>query len=344
MAKIIPEEIVEQVKTSNSIVDVVGKYVNLKRSGSNWTACCPFHNEKTPSFFVDPTRNMYKCFGCGESGDLIKFIMEKENLDFLSAVEMLANIAGIYIPEDTSDSYSPNKGRSRDKKKRLYEVCDSAASFYTNNILNNDQKVSAVLDYLYNRPIPPDTIRKFRIGASSQNWNDLMDFLKTKGFSNEEMEEAGLIKKNKKNDGYHDQFRNRLIFSITDEQGKVVGFSARVVTKEFRGGKYINTQETPIYKKSKLLFALSYARKAIKEMGYAILAEGQVDTIAMHIAAYENTIAPLGTAFTEEQAKILARYTDTVYIAFDADNAGKKATIKAISMLLKMGVKLRVIN
>jgi len=344
MNRFIPDEIVDQIRDTCNIVDVVNNYVPLKRFGPSWKACCPFHTEKTPSFTVSPDKGMYHCFGCGVNGDVFAFVMAKENVDFPMAAHILAERAGITIPEERgTPAQRAGRQKAADEKQRIYDIHEKIATWFASNL--NTDATSPVSKYFATRSIPADTAKKFRIGAAPDGWNGAMDYLKAEGYSEQDIVKSGIVTESNKKPGlFYDRFRNRLMFSIWDEKGRVVGFSGRTVEAESKGAKYVNSPETPIFKKSKVLYGLPLARTAIKDKGFVILSEGQVDTIAMHMAGFDNTVAPQGTAFTEEQAAMLKRYTDKVYVGFDGDSAGIKAILKAINILLPVGVEVRVIK
>ena len=340
----IPEEIVDQIRNRADIVDLIGSYLPLKRAGSNrHKALCPFHNEKTPSFVVSSDKQTFHCFGCQKGGNVFTFIMEKESMDFPNAVHMLADKYNVVIPEPEhkhgSHSHTPT-GPSI-KKERLYRLNEELTVFFEENLRNNPQ--SEVALYLQQRKIPADVVSHFRIGAAPDDWHGAHHHFIQQSYSKEELIAGGVIVENEKGNIY-DRFRNRLIFSIWNEQGRIVGFSARSVEKDPQGGKYVNTPETPLFTKSRILYALPFAREGIKQKKYAILSEGQLDTIAFHRAGFTNAVAPQGTAFTDEQARLLKRYTDQVIIAFDSDSAGQKAMLRTIEILLPIGFDIKVLN
>ena len=344
MNRYIPDEIVDQIKENCNIVDLVNSYVPLKRFGPTWKACCPFHTEKTPSFTVSPDRGMYHCFGCGASGDVFKFVMTKENIDFPMAAHMLAERMGIVIPEQKgTPAQRANRKKVADEKQRVFEIHEKLANWFHTNLINGTNM--AVSKYFASRQIPSDFAKRFMIGAALNDWNCAADYLKSQGYTEQEIIASGVITESNKKPGlFYDRFRNRLMFAIWDEQGRVVGFSGRAIEADCKGAKYVNSPETVVFRKSKVLYGLSLARTSIKEKGYAILSEGQIDTIAMHMAGFENTVAPQGTAFTEDQAMMLKRYTDKVYVGFDGDAAGIKAILRAINILLPLEFEVRVIE
>jgi DNA primase len=331
------DDAIEQIKTRCDIVELIQSYIPLKRAGASYKALCPFHNEKTPSFNVNPSKQMFYCFGCGKGGDAIKFVMEKENADFPTALRILADKYGIKLPERSG---APRG--SGDKKDRLYKMHEDLAVWFYKKLIENPQ--NPVSAYLKMRGINDEDVKKFRIGASPDAWDEALKFLSKEGFNENEMIDSGIILRNPENGKIYDRFRNRLIFPICNEQGKVVGFSARTIVPDAKEAKYVNSPETPIFKKSRILYGLDKAKDGIREKGFAILCEGQLDVIAMHKGGFKNAAAPQGTAFTEEQARILKRYVNKIIICFDADDAGKKAALRAMEILLSIDVEVFVMS
>ena len=351
----IPEETLERIRMSADIVDVVSSYVPmLKRNGRAYKACCPFHEEKTPSFTVNPERQIYKCFGCGKGGNAFTFVMEMEHLDFPNAAKLLAGKYGIPIPEDepayrrrpggTAQSYpKANTGAEEDYniRERLYQLHEQLAAWY-NSLLHNGA-VKQVSAYYATRGIPVDFTNQFMLGAAPDTWDSALNFAHSHGFTDRELVLSGIVsEKDEHSTHIYDRFRNRLMFPIWNEQGRIVAFSARSVEKDPGGWKYVNSPETPVFKKSRTLYALHIARKKIAEAGFAILCEGQIDVIAMHRAQCSNAVAAQGTAFTPEHAMILKRYTQSVCLALDNDKAGRAAVFKDAEILLPLGFSLKV--
>ncbi|MBO5762219.1 MAG: DNA primase [Lentisphaeria bacterium] len=349
MGGLIPEEIIDEISTRADIVEVVQKYVPLQRAGSRWKACCPFHQEKTPSFVVNPASNSCHCFGCGKGGSVFKFLMEMENLSFPEAARMLARWYNVMIPEP--ERFTFHKGEKVNTKEnynireRLYLLHEKLAAWYMGNLKNSrNAKASA---YFATRNMREESANRFMVGASLDEWDGMMKWAEQEKFTLDELKLAHLVSESSKTPGkYFDFFRNRLMFPIWDEQVRVVGFSARQIDPAQGGGKYVNSMESPIFKKSKLLYGLNFARKSIGEKKYAVICEGQMDVIAMHTAGVTNAIAPQGTAFGEEQAKIIKRcFFDgnmQITLATDADSAGIKAAIRDAEILLPMGASLKV--
>lgn len=344
MNRSIPENIIEDISTRCDIVDLINSVVPLKKAGSNrWKACCPFHEEKTPSFVVDNQRQRYHCFGCGKGGNVFSFVMEQEGVDFPNAVHLLAAKCGVIIPEKTYSSPQQRQAASQrsDQRQRLYMINEQFAAWFAENLKRNPQ--SPVGSYLSSRNISDELIDKFGLGAAPDGWDNCLKFGYQRGYSNAELLDAGILTSNEQGKVY-DRFRNRLMFPIWNEQDKVVAFSARTIEKDAQGAKYVNSPETPVFRKSSILYGLAKARNGIKQLKSAILCEGQLDVIAMHRAGFTNSVAPQGTAFTDEQARILKRYTDCLYVAFDSDGAGRKAALRTFELTLPLGFELRVIR
>ena len=334
MSKMIPREIIDEIVHRSDIEQVIGSYVTLKRAGSNLNGLCPFHNEKTPSFTVFPATKSFYCFGCGAGGDAITFVMRTENLDYRSAVELLAQRAGITIPEDDS---AREDGIPR---KRIYQMNLEAAKFFR-SCLFDEQYGKEALAYLHGeRKLSMATIKHFGLGYSPNNAWLLTNHMKKLGFSDEELVTGFLCGKSKNSGRTYDYFRNRVIFPIIDTSGNIVAFGGRVMDDS--KPKYLNTSDTPAFKKSRHLFALNFAKKHCEEQ--MLLCEGYMDVIALHAAGFENAVATLGTAITSEQARIFAKHTKKVIICYDADNAGQSAAQKAMRLLGEVGVEVRVLK
>ena len=330
----IPREIIDEIIHRNDIEQVIGSYVTLKRAGSNLNGLCPFHNEKTPSFTVFPGTKSFYCFGCGAGGDVISFVMRTENLDYRSALETLAQRAGITIPADDSEA---EVGVPR---KRLYEMNLEAAKFFR-NCLFDERYGKEALAYLHEeRKLSIATIKHFGLGYSPNNAWMLTNYMKNKGYTDEELVVGFLCGKSRNSGRTYDYFRNRVIFPIIDISGNIVAFGGRVMDDS--KPKYLNTSDTPAFKKSRHLFALNFAKKHCEEQ--MLLCEGYMDVIALHAAGFENAVATLGTAITSEQARIFAKHTKKVVICYDADSAGQNAAQKAMRLLSEVGVEVRVLK
>ena len=342
MAFNVPKDIIEDIRSRCDIVELIGTFVQLKRSGSNtFKGLCPFHQEKTPSFHVDSSRQTYHCFGCGKGGDVFRFFMDKENVGFSDALHMLAARVGVVIPEG---NFSPEEGRVRaDSRERLYKINAAFADFFHRYLVEHPESEGA--KYLSGRGIPLEVARKFKIGLAPDDWTACLSYGRYLKFSDDELVTSGVIRRKEDTGRCFDHFKGRLTFAIENEQGRVVGFSARSLeAKPLAGGKYINTPETPVFKKGNLLYALPLARKMMCEKNFAILCEGQLDTIAFHRAGWECAMAPQGTGFTENQARILKRYTNRICLAFDADAAGQKAVMRAVELLLPLSMEISVLR
>ena len=336
------QEIIEEIRSRCDIADIIGTYVQLKQRGPNaFTGLCPFHQEKTPSFHVNRQWQHYHCFGCGKSGDVFKFIMEHDNIGFLDAIRQLAQRCGVILPEHTD--YDAGAARAnRDQKERLLKVNEEFSNLFVRFLRDNPRSPAGI--YLERRGITRDVAEKFRIGALPEDRYFCLNYGRHLGFSEEDLIAAGICGRAEESGRVYERFTGRLTFAIQNEYGRGVGFSARSLeAKPADGRKYVNTPETAVFKKGMLLYALSHARETISKERKVILCEGQMDTIAMHRAGFTNAVAPLGTAFTPEQAKLLKRYADTVYLAFDSDGAGQKAFLRALEYLLPLSVTVNMI-
>lgn len=329
------EDLIEEVRSRNDIVDVIGSYVTLKRRGNSYMACCPFHHEKTPSFHVSREKQMYHCFGCGVGGNVLTFVMEYENYSFPEAVKMLAERAGVVLPEQ---DYSKEQ-RQKENYKTVLKEMNKAAAVYFNYMLTKTPSGAHALAYYHERGFSDETIQRFGLGYANVYANDLYMYLKKNGYTDDQMKDSGLVRIDEKKGG-QDMFWNRAMVPILDINGKVVGFGGRVLGDGLP--KYINTKETAVFDKSHTLFAMNIARRS-KRRGI-ILCEGYMDVIAMHQAGFDNAAASLGTALTMGHATIVKRYTDEVYLAYDSDGAGRKATMKAIGIMREVGIATRVID
>ncbi|MDO4830642.1 MAG: DNA primase [Clostridia bacterium] len=327
-----PESFLQELKLRNDITEIVSSYVNLKRRGRNMVGLCPFHGEKTPSFNVYTENGSFYCFGCGVGGDVITFIMKIENLDYVDAVKFLAQRAGLEIPENTYDD------RLSKLRKRVFEANREAARFYYDTL--NSPIGRTGLDYFRSRALTDRTIRRFGLGFSDDNHTSLCRHLKSKGFSENEIVAANLAFASKRGKGIYDRFSNRVMFPIIDLRGNVIAFGGRILTDE--KPKYLNTSDTPVFKKSANLFSLNNAKNSGSRT--LILCEGYMDVIAVNQAGITNAVATLGTALTSEQAVLMKRYADEVVICYDSDEAGQKATARAIPILRNAGLLVRVLT
>lgn len=329
------DDIIEEVRSRNDIVDVIGGYVSLKKQGNSYSACCPFHHEKTPSFHVSRDKQLYHCFGCGASGNVFTFVREYENLSFVEAMKLLADRSGMTLPEY---ELSPKQKEQENYRTELKELNRTAAAYF-HYLLTKTEHGKKALDYLHNRGLNDDTITAFAMGYSDIYNDDLYKYLKNKGYTDRQMVDAGLVDIYEDR-GANDKFWNRVMVPILDINGKVIAFGGRVLGDG--KPKYVNTKETAVFDKSRNLFAMNIARRS-KRRGI-IICEGYMDVIAMHQAGFDNAVASLGTAFTIGQANIIKRYTDEVYLAYDSDGAGTNATMKAIGIMRSVGITTRVID
>lgn len=334
----IPEEIVERVRQHFDIVDVIGEYVRLKKSGRNYMGLCPFHNEKSPSFSVSQDKQLYHCFGCGESGNLFSFLRDKEGITFVEAVERLAKRAGIHIPEaEMEDVDSPEYKR----RKEMFRAHDLAAKYY-HHILMNTQAGLPGLRYLEARGITRTTIEAFGIGYAPNAWDVLVKFLKKRGFQEDLLLEAGLLSEASNQKGrYFDKFRHRVMFPIHDGQGQVIGFGGRILEKTDGGPKYLNSPETPIFHKGRHLYNLHRARPVMRREGQAILMEGYMDVITAWQHDVQNAVATLGTALTVDQVRILQRNVQEIIMMYDGDAAGQKAALRSSEVVKESGAEVK---
>ena len=325
------ESFLSEVAERNSIEDVVSQYVSLsKRSGANLFGLCPFHNEKTPSFSVSPAKQIYHCFGCGKGGGVINFIMEMENLSFPESVEFLAKRVGMAIPEAEEDAESK-------KRERIYALNKDAARFFYEQLSTPAGKKACA--YMAQRKITPASARNFGLGCAPDSWDSLRKAMHAKGYSDAELLSADLIRPGKSGN-YYDTFRDRLVFPVIDIRGNVIGFSGRMLGD--REPKYLNSKETAVFTKSRNLFGMNIAKKS--KSGYILLVEGNIDVVSLHQAGFDSAVASLGTSFTEEQARLISRFTHEVILAYDSDGAGVKASRRAIDILEKLDVKVRVLS
>ena len=325
-----PPSFIDEVVARNPIEDVVGQYVNLKRSGANLFGLCPFHGEKTPSFSVAPDKGIYYCFGCHKGGGVINFQMEIEGLSYGDAVRALAKRAGLEVPED------PQFQSRYKQQERLWALSKEAARYFHSKLYAPEGAEG--LAYARKRGMPKSTLTKFGIGFAPNSWNGLVDAMKAKGYTDQELKDAGLV--SEKNGRIYDRFRNRLMFPIIDVRGNVIGFGGRVMDDSTP--KYLNSPETIIFNKRKNLFALNLAKKS--KLGYLILVEGYMDAVALHQYGFDCAVASLGTSLTQEHAVLLSRYTEQVVLIYDGDEAGQNATRRAIPMLEAAGIQVKVLR
>ena len=328
---------IEEIKNKLNVLDVVGSYVKLTKTGINYRGLCPFHNEKGPSFFVSPGRQMWKCFGCGKGGDIFEFVKEIEGVEFGDALRILANKAGVELKRENPQITS--------ERKRLYEICDLACSFFEKQ-LGNSAYGKEAKEYLLKRGITEESIKKWRLGYSPDTWQGLSDFLVGRGYNREEIVRAGLAVQSEKGNNPYDRFRGRIIFPIFDLNSQVIGFTARVFKDDGKKeiAKYINTPQTILYDKSNVLYGLNFAKVAVRKNNQCVLTEGQTDTIMCQQAGFENTVAVSGTALTPRHLNVLKRYTDNLLLSFDMDVAGDTATKRGINLAESQGFNIKVID
>ncbi len=328
---------IDEIKNRLPIEDLISQYINIKKAGSGFTALCPFHNEKTPSFNISPSRGIYKCFGCGESGDIFTFIEKMEGLNFSQALEKLAKQTGVEI--SNTQISSEEKIKKNKEKERLINLLDKATTFFQISLLQNEKAKK----YLKKRGVDEKTVKKFRLGYAQDNWNSLQAFLKDNGFNDEEMLQVGLIKKNEQNKIY-DRFRDRIIFPIFDSKNNPVAFSGRDLSGKENTAKYLNSPETIFFDKSDILYGCNFAKNSARKSDYFIVVEGQMDLIMSHKIGFKNTVATSGTSLTEKHLKHLAKFTKNLVFAFDSDKAGIEGAFRAMRISLKMGFDVKILD
>src|SRR5437667_11362775 len=327
----------EQIRAASDIVDVIGSYLPLKRAGANFVALCPFHKEKTPSFNVHPHRQIFHCFGCHKGGDVFTFVQEYENVSFPEAVQRLAERARIPLEFEKD----PGAQKHRFLKETLLLIHEQITRRWQ-TALAQETAGQTARDYLKQRGVSDEAVKLFRLGYAPDAWDDTVNWARSKGHELTVVEQAGLILRKESSDHYYDRFRGRLIFPICDEQGRVIAFSGRILSGDEKTAKYVNSPETPIFTKGKVFFGLDKSKRAILDAGFAIICEGQLDLIACYMGGVQNVVAPQGTAFTPDHARILKRYVDEVVPRFDLDNAGQKAAVRVEESLLASGLSIRV--
>ncbi len=326
---------VEEIKNRLDIAEVIQEYIRLTKAGANYKANCPFHSEKTPSFMVSPDKQIYHCFGCGEGGDVFGFIQKMEGVDFPEALRILAQKAGVKL--------QPRNPKLESKKTKLFDINRLAAAYF-NKVLQESSQAQVAREYLEKRNISQDTIDLFQLGFAVDDWEALNTFLKKKGFTEEQIFDAGLTIKKDRGMGYLDRFRGRLMFPLADVHGQVVGFSGRVLNPEEKSAKYVNTPQTVIYNKSAVLYALHRAKNHIQKQKLAVVVEGQMDVLASHQAGIENVVASGGTALTEGQVRLMKRYCSTVALAFDMDVAGAEAVRRGLEIAWQYDLETKVVE
>jgi DNA primase len=328
---------IEQIRAASDIVDIIGNYIPLKRNGANFVALCPFHREKTPSFNVNANKQIFHCFGCHKGGDVFAFVKEYENIDFPDAVRRLAERAHISIETENQ----PGGSDTRHLKDRLLQIHEQITQRWQAALAAGEAGQMA-REYLARRGVSDEAVQLFRLGCAPDVWDDTVNWAKSKHYEMPLMEQAGLILRKEGSDHYYDRFRGRLIFPICDEQGRVVAFSGRILTGDEKTAKYVNSPETPIFTKGKLMFGLDKSKRALLETQRAVICEGQLDLIACFMSGVKNVVAPQGTALTSEHTRILKRYVDEVVLCFDSDNAGQTAAVRSLDSLLASGLAIRV--
>lgn len=337
MAGLIDPATLEQIRGASDVVDVIGSYLPLKRAGANFVTLCPFHKEKSPSFNVNPHRQIFHCFGCHKGGDVFTFVKEYENITFVEAVKRLAERASIALVLDKT----PGQEQARFLKDTLLDIHEQIAKRWQ-AALQNDAAGQIARDYLQKRGVSDEAVQLFRLGYAPDAWDDTVNWAKSKGFEIAMVEQAGLAIRNEESGRYYDRFRGRLMFPICDEQGRVIAFSGRVLSGDEKTAKYVNSPETPIFTKGKVFYGLDKSKRGVLDAGFAIICEGQLDLIACYMGGVRNVVAPQGTAFTPDHARILKRYVNEVVLCFDSDTAGQAAAARVQESLLASGLSVRV--
>src|SRR5216684_2434270 len=337
MAGLIASATLEQIRAASDIVEVIGSYLPLKRAGANFVTLCPFHREKSPSFNVNPQRQIFHCFGCHQGGDVFSFVGQYENLTFVEAVRRLAERSHIALDYDRESGHR----EGLHLKETLWQIHEQITQRWQ-NALATDAAGQIARDYLRQRGVSEAAVKLFRLGFAPEAWEDTVNWAKSKGFELPLVERAGLILRREESDHYYDRFRGRLIFPICDEQGRVVAFSGRILSGDQKTAKYVNSPETPIFTKGKVFFGLDKSKRAILDAGFAVVCEGQLDLISCYMAGTRNIVAPQGTAFTRDHARVLKRYVDEVVLCFDSDEPGQNAAARAFDSLLESGLAVRV--
>ncbi|MFZ3376102.1 MAG: DNA primase [Chthoniobacterales bacterium] len=345
----IPAETIEQIAAANDIVEVIGAYFPLKRAGTNFKTLCPFHQEKTPSFTVSPQRQTFHCFGCGVGGSVFRFVMEYEHIDFPAAVRKLAARVGISVVEERGAS--ADEDRQREARRNLLRLHAEAAEWFQENLLKK-QFAAPAREYLKKRGLPVEIAKNWQLGYAPDEWNAFGNWAKGRGYRENELLASGLVKtkddaepeQSSEQKSAYDRFRGRLMFPIRNDVGEVIAFSGRLLQNDKEGAKYLNSPETPLFRKGKVLFGLHKTKRALIEAKCAIVCEGQIDLISLFESGIKNVVAPQGTAFTESQARLLKRFVNEVVLCFDADAAGKKAAERSLEALLEADLTVRVIE
>jgi DNA primase len=339
----IPRSKIDEIVDAAHIEDVVGEYVSLKKRGASLLGLCPFHQEKTPSFNVSASKGIYKCFGCGKAGNVVNFVMEYEHLDYIQALKFLAEKFRIEWPEREISSEELQAEKQRVSERESLQIINNfAEQFFANTLLNDEEGKTIGLSYFEERGFRPETIAKFKLGYSKESWDHFTNEAKQQGFNTELLKKSGLVKESESGKQY-DAYRGRVMFTIHSLNGKPIAFAGRFLKKDPKSPKYVNSPETELYHKSNELYGLFYARNAISKAGFVYLVEGYTDVISMHQAGVENVVASSGTSLTENQIKLIKRFTDNVCVLYDGDAAGIKASLRGIDMLLEGGLNVKTV-
>jgi DNA primase len=336
----IDESTIQQIKSIASLTDVIGDYVSLKKKGANFWACCPFHGEKTPSFSISPSKGIYKCFGCGKSGDSIRFIMDIEGINYGEALRQLAKKYGIDIKEE---EFSDEQLIRQNERESLLILLEHAKNFFVNQLKNTDEGKSIGLSYLKERGFSQSTIDAFDLGYSPEAWDALKIEIESKGFNEKIIEESGLLTQKNEKGNQFDRFRARVIFPIHNVSGKVIAFGGRILKSDGKAAKYLNSPESDVYHKSKIVYGISQAKSSIRTEDKCYLVEGYTDVISLHQGGIHNVVASSGTSLTQDQIRLIARFTNNIYVLYDGDMAGIKAALRGMELILAEGLSVHLV-
>lgn len=344
MTGFIPNEIIEQIRLASDVVEVIGEHVPLKKTGKTFKGICPFHIEKTPSFNVSPEKQIFHCFGCGEGGNVFNFLMTFSNLSFPQAVTQLGRRYGISIPsKGKGTKRGPSQTCQTGEREKYFALNKTASEYYHRSLLK-EESAKAARNYLHDRNISPNTIKKFFIGYADKNWDSLLNYFKKQNYDFMELQKAGLVKLRESGTGCYDRFRDRIIFPIVSHDNKICGFGCRDISLDEKAPKYLNSPESIIYHKGEILFGLNLAKESIRKNGCVLIVEGYFDLISLYQHGLDNVVATCGTALTSKQAGLIKRYTNDVVLIFDSDEAGNKATARGFDVLFEYGLNIKVVD
>lgn len=344
MKGFVPNDIIEQIRSSSDIVEIIEEHVPLKKSGKNYIGLCPFHAEKTPSFSVSSEKQIYHCFGCGEGGNVFSFLMKFNNLPFPEAAKQLAKRYGIAVPTQAQSRNAGSHHKFQTDKREKYFALNRSAAEYFHQTLLKENRGKAARDYLHKRNISSDTIKNFFVGYADKNWTSLLIHFQKKNVDLRELEKVGLVKSKESGTGHYDRFRDRIIFPIITHENKICGFGGRDISHDEKAPKYINSPESVTYKKEEILFGFNLVRESIRENGFVVIVEGYFDLLSLYQHGFKNIVATCGTALTDKQARLIRRFTNNVILLFDSDEAGYKATTRGFEVLLEYALNVKVVD